>query len=81
MHRDDGKRYAYDGISCMFRRYAKKCGLKEAPTSRPMVKDEETVGDAGQLSASAPSGVFGLIASELLGLLALGGMARGKGAL
>jgi len=29
MHRDDGKRYTYDGISCMFRRYVKKCGLKD----------------------------------------------------
>ena len=28
VHRDDGKRYTYDGISCMFRRYVKKCGLK-----------------------------------------------------
>jgi hypothetical protein len=29
VHRYDGKRYAYDGISCMFCRYAKKCGLKD----------------------------------------------------
>ena len=29
VHRDDGKRYTYDGISCMFRRYVKKCGLKD----------------------------------------------------
>ena len=29
VHRDDGTRYTYDGISCMFRRYVKKCGLKD----------------------------------------------------
>jgi site-specific recombinase XerD len=29
VHRGDGKRYTYDGISCMFRRYVKKCGLKD----------------------------------------------------
>jgi integrase len=29
VHREDGKRYTYDGISAMFRRYVKKCGLKD----------------------------------------------------
>jgi hypothetical protein len=29
VQRGDGKRYTYDGISCMFRRYVKKCGLKD----------------------------------------------------
>jgi integrase len=29
VHREDGKRYTYAGLSCMFRRYVKKCGLKD----------------------------------------------------
>jgi hypothetical protein len=33
--RDDGKRYTYSGISCMFRRYVKKCGLKDFGALRP----------------------------------------------
>jgi site-specific recombinase XerD len=29
VHREDGKRYSYSGLSAMFRRYVKKCGLKD----------------------------------------------------
>jgi integrase len=29
VHREDGKRYSYAGLSGMFRRYVKKCGLKD----------------------------------------------------
>lgn len=54
VHRDDGKRYTYDGISCMFRRYVKKCGLLQrvfAPNARIFALIAEWNGDLFQCRA------------------------------